>query len=235
MSVDGEKLRTLRLQKGMSQEKLAMMSNLNKRTIQRAENGQPVALESLAFIADTLEVQPATLRSAQIELFEAIDAPATSRDGEVILVPATRGSRLVNTLRGVFGATFEYDAEPTDENLEALQEIAAVLNGSWVNPWEAPFESGADMSDTELLQLQAKANKSLASLASSGVRVFLGTYPTWAQIPQFDMDEGHMYIKSGIPEQKVQSAIVIVSAEPVSHLARMPKDHADTQEAAIPF
>ena len=76
MTVDGAKLRNLRLRKGMSQEKLGLLTNLNKRTIQRAENGQPVAIESLAFMAEALEVAPEALRGRQLELFTPAARPS---------------------------------------------------------------------------------------------------------------------------------------------------------------
>ncbi|MEO0695911.1 MAG: helix-turn-helix transcriptional regulator [Pseudomonadota bacterium] len=70
VSIDGEKLRKLRIEAGHSQEKLAIMANVNRRTIQRAEAGEPVALETLSFIADALEVPLAVIRRD-----EATDAP----------------------------------------------------------------------------------------------------------------------------------------------------------------
>jgi transcriptional regulator with XRE-family HTH domain len=90
MTVDGAKLRNLRLRKGMSQEKLGLLTNLNKRTIQRAENGQPVAIESLAFMAEALEVAPEALRGRQLELFAPGSPPKPTTQGEVVLVPVTK-------------------------------------------------------------------------------------------------------------------------------------------------
>ena len=69
MTVDGAKLRSMRVQKGMSQEKLGLITNLSKRTIQRAENGKPIAIETLAFIAEALEIEPEKLRARQLDLF----------------------------------------------------------------------------------------------------------------------------------------------------------------------
>lgn len=87
MALDGEKLRNLRAAKGMSQEKLAILANVNKRTIQRAEKGDPVGLETAAFIAEAVGVSPATLRGRQPDLFEA----DKKEWNEVILVPVNSG------------------------------------------------------------------------------------------------------------------------------------------------
>jgi hypothetical protein len=134
----------------MSQEKLGLMAKLNKRTIQRAENGAPVAIESLAFIADALEVKPEELRGAQFEMLLDGVPPKATKPGEVVLVPATRASRLVNALREALFAKFEYQVEPTDENLPLLEEVAEILNAAWQNPWEPPVNQVGPSTDAEL-------------------------------------------------------------------------------------
>ncbi len=111
MAVDGEKLRQIRTAKGISQEKLALMCNVNKRTIQRAERGRPIALETAAFIAEAIQVPVAALRSSQIEMFE----PATKAWNDVVLVPVASGRRIVDALRSSFDAEVTYDVEPTKE------------------------------------------------------------------------------------------------------------------------
>ena len=49
-------MKTLRLQKGWSQEQLAHLSGLNVRTIQRVEKGQSVGLETLKSLAAVFEI-----------------------------------------------------------------------------------------------------------------------------------------------------------------------------------
>lgn len=234
MMIDGAKVRNLRLQKGMSQEKLGLMTKLNKRTIQRAENGQPVAIETLAFIADALEVKPEDLRGSQFDLFSNGAPPKTTKPGEVVLIEAIKGSRLVNTLRQAFMATFEYEAEPTEENLPLLEEIAEVLNAAWHNPWEPTFNQIGQSSDAELLRLQAKANRVIPSLHKLGIRIFVGTYRSLQKRPSYDMDEGLMYVTDRTPKELVTNACVVVSDEVTGHLIRIPTDHVELEEE-IPF
>lgn len=62
--VDGEAIRAWRIERGLSQEKLASLSDVTRRTIQRAEAGEPVSLETLNFIADALDVPASKLRKA---------------------------------------------------------------------------------------------------------------------------------------------------------------------------
>lgn len=246
--IDGNKLRELRIQKGVSQEKLGLLTNLNKRTIQRAEQGHAVSLETIAFIADALEVDPKTLRAPQLELFEATKDAKPLGQGEVVLVPVTKGSRLINSLRQAFKAHFEYQAEPTDSNLPLLEEFAEVINTAWVDPWQPPdaiWERAAATSDTEVLRLQAKANRLLPQLADAGIKVFVASYESWQQIPKFDMDEGFMSVRTRQPKEKVSNVILVVTDEDSTHLTRAPEDHevftlekrafSDDLDGEIPF
>ncbi|MEL7258850.1 MAG: helix-turn-helix transcriptional regulator [Pseudomonadota bacterium] len=235
MTVDGQKLRNLRQNKGMSQEKLGLLSNLNKRTIQRAENGAPVALESIAFIADALEVKPEDLRGRQLELFEGAGSDIKARSGEVILVPVTRGSRLVNTLRSAFMAEFAYEVEATKDTLTLMERIIAVFHGAWKNPWEPPtdWRYPEEPSDAAMLRLQAEANEVIPSLADNGMRVFMGTYSSYQQTPYYNVDEGLMLVSRNQPKNLVTMALIIVSDSSAGHLSRFPADHEDAEE--IPF
>ena len=229
MTIDGEKLRNLRIQKGISQEKLGVLTNLNKRTIQRAERGDAVALETLAFIADALEVEPKALKARQHEMFSSEAQPTASQAGEVILVPASRGSRLVNLLYSAFYASFEYLTEPTDENVEILEEVAEMLNEAWQTPWTPPNlswdQSDAATADARKIRLQARANRLLAELSEIGIAIFAGSYESWGQIPYFDIDEGMMSYSRAAPLEHMTNVLIVVSDEKVKHLSRMPDDH----------
>ena len=76
MSLDGDKIRRLRIGKGFSQEKLAAMCEISKRTVQRAEKGDAIALETDFFIAEALEVEPEELKLAKSRQTDA-EAKAT--------------------------------------------------------------------------------------------------------------------------------------------------------------
>ena len=55
-------LKSLRLDKGWSQEQLATISGLSHRTIQRAERGETPSLETLRALASSFDLTPARLR-----------------------------------------------------------------------------------------------------------------------------------------------------------------------------
>ena len=60
-SVDGDKIKRLRIKHSWSQEKLAAASGLSLRTIQRIENDGVCSLESKQAIAATLQVDTSTI------------------------------------------------------------------------------------------------------------------------------------------------------------------------------
>ena len=219
MALDGEKLRKLRTSKGMSQEKLAILANVNKRTIQRAENGDHIALETAAFIAEAVGVSAASLRGIQRELV----APDTTEWNEVILVPTNSGRRMVDALRTSFEAEITFDVEPTKDNIGPLAQLATLLEPFKPEPWEIP-QAQYDPSQADVLQKQAEVNALLPSLVEMGINVFLGSYPASRQIPRYDMDEGCMYIRETFSYESAQITLLVVSDTSASHLMRKPED-----------
>lgn len=219
MALDGEKLRNLRAAKGMSQEKLAILANVNKRTIQRAEKGDPIGLETAAFIAEAVGVSPASLRGRQPDLF---DVDKKEWD-EVVLVPVNSGRRIIDALRSSYDAEISFDVEPTQDNIDPLAKLAGMLEPFNPNPWENPYEK-YEPTQAEVLQKQADVNALLPSLIEMGINVYLGTYQAGRQIPFYDMDEGMMSHHVKAPLESVPVSLVVVSDTSTSHLLRKPDD-----------
>lgn len=65
----------LRLQKGWSQEQLAVLSGLSVRTIQRLEGGKPASVETLKAVASVFEIDFNRLREP------VMDEPSTTNRG----------------------------------------------------------------------------------------------------------------------------------------------------------
>lgn len=219
MALDGDKLRNLRAAKGMSQEKLAILANVNKRTIQRAEKGDPVGLETAAFIAEAVGVSPASLRGRQPDLFE-VDKKEWD---EVVLVPVNSGRRVIDALRSSYDAEISFDVEPTEANIEPLAKFAEMLEPFKPNPWENPFEK-YEPAQAEVLKKQAEVNALLPSLIDMGINVYLGAYQAGRQTPSYDMDEGIMSHHVRAPIESVPVTLVVVSDTSSSHLLRKPDD-----------
>ncbi|MGM4911021.1 helix-turn-helix domain-containing protein [Rhizobium sp. 768_B6_N1_8] len=219
MAIDGEKLRKLRTAKGWSQEKLATMSSVDRRTIQRAESGAPVALETLAFIAEAIEVPPTTLRAAQLEIFE----PKERKWNDIVLPPAKSGRRIIEALMGSFEAQISFDVEPVFENVKPLAELGATFETFKPDPWLNPMQK-AQWGYSTFIKEQANLNMLLETLAGMGIAVFLATYTARKQIPYYSVMEGSMVVSGEDDEQEVDIAIIVVSDSAAPHLVRQPDD-----------
>ncbi|WP_370226249.1 helix-turn-helix domain-containing protein [Pararhodobacter marinus] len=236
MALDGNRLRKLRTSKGMSQEKLAILANVNKRTIQRAEKGDRIALETAAFIAEALGVSAASLRGTQVELFER-DAKEWN---EVVLIPVNSGRRVIDALRFSFEAEISFDVEPTNDNIEPLAQVSAILEPFKPDPWATPIEAYAP-AQAEVMKKQAELNALLPVLSEMGINIFFGTYAINRQIPSYDHEEGGMFIMPHFRFCVKQSTIVVVSDTSATHLVRKPEDlHSSTNlnhllDSEMPF
>ena len=69
-----------------------------------------------------------------MELFE----PASKHD--VVLIPVTSGRRIVDVIRTSFEAEITFDVEPTQDNLEPLDELARLLEPFKPDPWANQFD-----------------------------------------------------------------------------------------------
>jgi transcriptional regulator with XRE-family HTH domain len=219
MALDGEKLRQMRIAKGISQEKLALLCNVNKRTIQRAERGSPIALETAAFIAEAMQVSPTSLRSNQMELFE----PANKAWNDVVLIPLASGRRVIDILHQSHDAYLTFEVEPLKDNLDPLAKLASVLEAFKPDPWKTPSDR-YDPAYAELLERQAEVNDLLPTLSALGISVFVASYTAHRRIPRYDHYEGHMFLTERTPYEPVEVAIVVVSDQTASHLIRRPND-----------
>lgn len=92
-------IQKLRLKRGWSQQQLADASGLSVRTIQRIENGQPAATESLKCLAAVFEVDFSTLNPEQTMTSQA-GSPADRQEEEAF--------RFVRKLRGFYVHLFQY-------------------------------------------------------------------------------------------------------------------------------
>lgn len=77
MKINKDKVRSLRLGKSWSQERLSEVSGLSLRTIQRIENGSSISMDSLKELAKALGVEPVELMIVEKE------QPATPVDAVV--------------------------------------------------------------------------------------------------------------------------------------------------------
>ena len=98
-------LRTLRLQRGWSQDNLAQLSGLSIRTIQRFEQGENASLETLKSLAAVFEVsiQDLQVREAAKKEETEIEAIASNRKKEL-----KKAVRHVRNVRGFYSHLISY-------------------------------------------------------------------------------------------------------------------------------
>jgi transcriptional regulator with XRE-family HTH domain len=174
----------------MTQEKLGAMCKVNHRTVQRAERGESLQLDTLASLAATLGVTVGELTLTDGDPDE-IDQPETSESNAVVLRRITSGKTLIDIVCGSFSGKIYCAAEPTEENIDALTDMIERIEKLIPQPWETPMEA-------ESLTLAQRLREALAigarlpELEKFGITVFAGTHMARAQVPRYDVDEGLM-------------------------------------------
>lgn len=199
---------------------------MNRRTLQRAEAGEIVSSETVAFIAAELGVRPEELH-IPIDP-EDIREPEARASDAVVLVPTSSGRKIIDAVRKSFDMGFSFDVEPRKDNVEVLAMLADLIKRVHVDPWQNPWE-GDELSEADVLRLQADVNEVLEKRGQFGVRVFVGTYDARRQVPRLG-DEG-LYVRVGQPKEIVEVGLVVISDTSDTHLVRKPTDHAEH----IPF
>jgi transcriptional regulator with XRE-family HTH domain len=248
---DGEKIRELRAAAGMTQEKLAAMSNVHTRTVQRAEKGTPMQAESLADIASALKVQvPQIVRAAELEEEEVDDLEAKSL---IVLRPIVSGMALINTIRGSFDGAITCEAEPTQQNIDPLTELITALEQWMPQPWRSPSDE-PEFPLSARLRVAVTLTEQLKVLATHEISVFISTYTAKAQIPRYDYEERQMYITARTPFDLVTICRIVIApaargermtlkvndlyVKPKAPIFEAPEDlqaHADQRDDEIPF
>jgi transcriptional regulator with XRE-family HTH domain len=175
----------------MTQEKLAAMCRVNHRTVQRAERGESLQLETLASLAAALGVTVGDLTLTDGDP-ERTDQPETSESNAVVLRRITSGKTLIDLLCGSFSGKLYCAAEPTEENIDALTDMVERIEKFIPNPWEAPMEAES-LTLAQRLREALAITAQLAALEKCGIAVFAGAYTARAQVPRYDLDDGQMY------------------------------------------
>lgn len=207
---NGEKIRELRERAGMTQDKLGIMSNVDRRTIQRAEVSKPMQMESLSSIASALNVPlPQILGSSNgRDDYQAEELLAQSL---IVLRPVQSGMALINSVCGSFDAKISCEAEPNVDNIEVLTAFIEGVEGIMPDPWRAPIDEPGFVLSARL-RMAVGMNEQIKQLEEFGISVFTGIYTAKTQIPRYDLDEGHMYVTNTTPFEQVTICRIMVAA-----------------------
>lgn len=203
----------LRVREGMTQEKLAAMSGVNIRTIQRAEKGGSVQLDTVASLAAALKVTVAELSVGEGTESDGRgdEADVTTRDrNAVVLRRMTSGKALLDIICNSFSGNVDCEAEPTTENVEVLTTLIEQIEPLVPKPWHTPMEE-VSLSLVDRLRTAVGLTAKIAALEEFGVAVFAGTYMAVARVPRYDPDENVMYTKAGFPLEPVTICRVLLA------------------------
>ena len=203
----GEKIRELRELAGMTQEKLAIMSRVDRRTVQRAEQSTRLQMETLASLAAALNVPVAQIISVEATVGDIDELTAKSL---VVLNRIQSGIALLNIVRDSYEGRIACEADPTPENIESLTAIVGRLEELMPQPWRPPAEQ-TGMLLSERLRAAVIFSEQLRNLEVQGVAFYAGTYTAQAQVPLMDYDTHEMYITNRTPFTLVTMCVVIIA------------------------
>jgi transcriptional regulator with XRE-family HTH domain len=206
-SSDGGKIRELREGAGMTQEKLAIMSRVDRRTVQRAEQGTRLQMETLSSLAAALNVPVSQIISTELKVDEIDELTAKSL---VVLNRIQSGIALLNIVRDNYDGRIACEAEPTPDNVDALTSIIGKLEEIMPDPWRRA-QDDVTLTLSDRLRAAVAIGEQIKVLEGKGVAFYAGTYTARTQIPWQDYDTGEMQTSSRTPYQLVTNFVVIVA------------------------
>ena len=182
------------------------MSNVNIRTIQRAEKSEYLQLETVASLAAALKVTVTDLAmnadTADRHEASGQDEEAGRENNAVVLRRITSGKALLDIVCNSFSGKLDCEVEPTADNIEALSDMVEEIESFIPDPWETPMDA-TPLSLAARLRSAVALTAKISALEAFDVGVFAGGYTALAQVPRYDVEEGCMYIRDRFPFQPV--------------------------------
>lgn len=199
MKHDAAKLKLLRESMGMTQEVLAIRSSVSERTVQRAEAGATVSLETLNDFAAVLEVPLSEL---------VHDPDEGAADNVTALRRVTAVRTVLDDLSRATVAVFDCDFDPTSEEMTAVLALVSLIEARLPNPWE----QGPDaLSLREKIEISSTASGYLEALSATSIGLYSSTSWIMARVPVYDMDEGHFYVHTRHPYTRTMTMQLLLS------------------------
>lgn len=212
MKHDARKMRLVRESMGMTQEKLAILSNVSERTVQRAEAGANMRLNTLADFAAALEIPISEL---------VIEPEDRSADKDVGLRRVMSARALVDDLAKAGVATFDCDVEPTDTEMEPLLAVVDLVENHLPRPWDLEQQPAAS-SLSDRIRLAARLRALIEALAAGGIGLYAATSWIHARYPTWDSGEGCRCTYDNQPFQKVMTLQITIAREADDKVYRKP-------------
>jgi transcriptional regulator with XRE-family HTH domain len=192
----------------MTQEKLAAMSKVDIRTVQRAEKGKRLQIETVASLASALNVTVPDLSvKARSNTDESLhqdedDYEEIPERNAVALRQVTSGKTLLDIVYGSFSGRLTCNVEPTAENVEALSAMVEEIEGLIPNPWE-PLPLGHPVTLAQRLRAAVALTARLQTLEALGIAVYAGTYTAMTRLPRVDGETYEIYTRTDAPFEPV--------------------------------
>lgn len=225
MKHDATKLRQIRESMGMTQDKLAILSNVSERTVQRAEAGANMRLDTLSDFAAALE----------IPLSELVLSPDDfDSSSDVSLKRARSGRTLMDDLAKAGVASFDCEVDPDPSELDALLEMVRILEGVLPQPWEL-HQRPANVSLSQKISLAANIGKLIGALGDRQIGLYASASWISARYPRYDVDEGHRYTKDSQRYEKVQTLQLILCRSADDKIYRAAPDSWDRLDIEPPL
>jgi len=174
MNVSGEIVRRLRLDRGWTQEQLAVLANTSVKTIQRVENTGTCNLETRSALAAVFQIEISQLGGTE----KIEQAKHTGDDGLLYYRLLSHGSEVVNVFQGSYWYRFSHEDPKSAEDAEFIAEIVQEIQ-DWSEIW-TDIDAGARVKATFTL------TESLKGAEERGFKIFGLRTRTTFKIPTRD-------------------------------------------------
>lgn len=221
---DAAKLRLLRESMGMTQEKLSILSSVSERTVQRAEAGGTMSLETLNDFAAALEIPISEL---------VYDPDEKDREAVTGLRRVTVARTLLDDLARSGVAAFDCELDPTPSEMDTVLALVSLIEARLPSPWYF-HDRPADLSLREKIEIASAVSNYLASLQEAGIGLYASASWILARYPRYDMDEGVCSTSLRQPYERVMTLQILLSRNTDSKIYRKPPTSWGLDEAPPP-
>jgi transcriptional regulator with XRE-family HTH domain len=180
-----DSLTKLREAKGMTQENLAHKSNVSVRTVQRAEAGSPINIETLAQLAATLGV-----RQEDLVASNPLDTGEYGETQLAVLLPAKSGKEVADLFRVCAEANIDHlvDISSTKKVGPVLQFLDAIEPHLPTLTPEIDWDALALNKVQKIrlkIQLEQMVQTALEAMKSIGLQLYIGQITAMIVVPRY--------------------------------------------------
>ena len=173
MKPDGTKIRSLRLGLGKTQPQIIHGSQVQLRTYQRAEQGIPLAPETLRDVASLFNLPLTEVLKREAEL----EAESKAENVRLHSCDGKGGLKILRELQAYPGdVQFKFDIDPYSEVATHLGEFVTLCelhNSSKGSP------AGHRLHNADFIEVVGELNNKIAQLYDLGVNVYFGKFYAW--------------------------------------------------------